>query len=152
MITNEEEQAVESAGAQPSRRTLLTLGAGAALAVGLTAVPAGGAYAAEPPAEPLTGALAGALGELEREHSARLGRLRPGTPPRGRTVAYRAGRALSRCAPVFKTLAAAAVLRDLDGNGEFLARRIPGTPAEGKPKKPGLPRGHREAREPSRPA
>ncbi|GAA3111034.1 hypothetical protein GCM10020254_66430 [Streptomyces goshikiensis] len=122
VITNEEEQAVESAGAQPSRRTLLTLGAGAALAVGLTAVPAGGAYAAEPPAEPLTGALAGALGELEREHSARLGVFARNTAT-GRTVAYRADERFPMCS-VFKTLAAAAVLRDLDRDGEFLAWRI----------------------------
>ncbi|GHD73699.1 hypothetical protein GCM10010336_46400 [Streptomyces goshikiensis] len=118
VITNEEEQAVESAGAQPSRRTLLTLGAGAALAVGLTAVPAGGAYAAEP----LTGALAAALGELEREHSARLGVFARNTAT-GRTVAYRADERFPMCS-VFKTLAAAAVLRDLDRDGEFLARRI----------------------------
>jgi beta-lactamase class A len=41
----------------------------------------------------------------------------------GRTVAYRAGERFPM-ASVFKTLAAAAVLRDLDRDGEFLARRV----------------------------
>ncbi|MEH0531681.1 class A beta-lactamase [Streptomyces stelliscabiei] len=66
--------------------------------------------------------LAGRLGELEREYSARLGVFAHDTAT-GRTVAYRADERFPLCS-VFKTLAAGAVLRDLDRDGEYLARRI----------------------------
>ncbi|MFC7841130.1 class A beta-lactamase [Streptomyces sp. NPDC057382] len=96
----------------PSRRTALTLGAAAALALGggtaRAATGAGGATAR--------------LRELEREHTSRLGvyarNLRT-----GRTVVHRADERFPM-ASLFKTLAAAAVLRDLDRDGTFLARRV----------------------------
>ncbi|WP_307173881.1 class A beta-lactamase [Streptomyces africanus] len=98
---------------RPSRRTALALGAAAA------ALSLGGGTAH---ALPGTGGATARLRELEREHTARLGvyarNLRT-----GRTVAYRADERFPM-ASVFKTLAAAAVLRDLDRDGEFLARRI----------------------------
>ncbi|MFE7838461.1 class A beta-lactamase [Streptomyces sp. NPDC057474] len=62
------------------------------------------------------------LGELEREYSARLGIFAHDTAT-GRTVAYRADERFPICS-VFKTLAAGAVLRDLDRDGEYLAKRI----------------------------
>ncbi|MGW6856831.1 class A beta-lactamase [Streptomyces xanthophaeus] len=117
---------MESAGARPSRRRVLISGAGAALAAGLTAASPGGAYAASSAASstvpPAGGPLAARLAGLEREHSARLGVFARNTVT-GRTVAYRADERFPMCS-VFKTLAAAAVLRDLDRDGEFLARRI----------------------------
>ncbi|MEV7083268.1 class A beta-lactamase [Streptomyces sp. NPDC093516] len=97
---------------RPTRRTALVLGAAAALALG------GGTARASAG----TGGVTARLRELEREHTARLGvyarNLRT-----GRTVAYRSDERFPM-ASVFKTLAAAAVLRDLDRDGEFLARRI----------------------------
>ncbi|MEU6683960.1 class A beta-lactamase [Streptomyces sp. NPDC046832] len=96
----------------PSRRTALTLGTAAAFALG-----GGTAHAS-----PGTAGVTARLRELEREHTARLGvyarNLRT-----GRTVVYRADERFPM-ASVFKTLAAAAVLRDLDRDGEFLARRV----------------------------
>ncbi|SFM86465.1 beta-lactamase class A [Streptomyces sp. cf124] len=62
------------------------------------------------------------LGELEREYSARLG-VYAHDPATGRTVAHRADERFPICS-VFKTLAAGAVLRDLDRDGEYLAKRI----------------------------
>ncbi|MFI6376717.1 class A beta-lactamase [Streptomyces sp. NPDC050546] len=97
---------------RPSRRTALAVGAAAALSLG-----GGTAHAL-----PGTGGVTARLRELEREHTARLGvyarNLRT-----GRTVAYRADERFPM-ASVFKTLAAAAVLRDLDRDGEFLAKRV----------------------------
>ncbi|MGX1567190.1 class A beta-lactamase [Streptomyces sp. NPDC055506] len=97
---------------RPSRRTALALGAAAALSLG-----GGTAHAL-----PGTGGVTARLRKLEREHTARLGvyarNLRT-----GRTVAYRADERFPM-ASVFKTLAAAAVLRDLDRDGEFLAKRV----------------------------
>ncbi|MBT2384930.1 class A beta-lactamase [Streptomyces sp. ISL-11] len=107
---------MERAGAAPNRRTILTLGTGAALA---TVIPAGGgAHAASPAGTEVLRQLR----ELEREHSARLGVFARDTAT-GRTVRYRADERFPMCS-VFKTLAVAAVLRDLDRDGEFLARRI----------------------------
>ncbi|MFB6577319.1 MULTISPECIES: class A beta-lactamase [unclassified Streptomyces] len=93
-----------------SRRALLTVGAGVALAA---ALPVGTARAAAPVA---------GLRALEREYGARLGvyALDTGT---GRTVVHRADERFPMCS-VFKTLAAAAVLRDLDHDGTRLAQRI----------------------------
>lgn len=62
------------------------------------------------------------LRALEREHSARLGAYAHDTAT-GRTVVYRPDERFPMCS-LFKTIGAAAVLRDLDRNGEFLARRI----------------------------
>ncbi|GAA2600062.1 class A beta-lactamase BlaA [Streptomyces roseoviolaceus] len=97
---------------RPSRRTVLAVGAAAALSLG-----GGTAHAL-----PGTGGVTARLRELEQEHTARLGvyarNLRT-----GRTVAYRADERFPM-ASVFKALAAAAVLRDLDRDGEFLAKRI----------------------------
>ncbi|WP_086558825.1 class A beta-lactamase [Streptomyces africanus] len=111
MITSEG-NTVHTTHPRPSRRTALVLGAAAALSLG-----GGTAHAL-----PGTGGITARLRELEREHTARLGvyarNLRT-----GRTVAYRADE-LFPMASVFKTLAAAAVLRDLDRDGEFLARRV----------------------------
>ncbi|MDH6136837.1 beta-lactamase class A [Kitasatospora sp. MAA4] len=106
---------MESFAVRPSRRALLAIGAGTALA---TAVSAGGpAYAA-------TGGvgLARALGALEREHGARLGVFARNTAT-GRSVLYRADELFPICS-VHKTITAAAVLRDLDRDGAFLAKRI----------------------------
>ncbi|MGW7455066.1 class A beta-lactamase [Streptomyces sp. NPDC054787] len=108
---------VDTTGAGPSRRALLALGAGTALFTGLTTVAGGRAHAAQPPA-----AVHRQLKEWEREHSARLGVFARNTAT-GRTVVYRADERFPMCS-VFKGLAAAAVLRDLDADGEFLARRI----------------------------
>lgn len=104
-------------GKTPSRRTVLAWGAGAAWAASLSA--GGSAFAAAPGSG---GVLARGLAELEREHSARLGVYAHDTAT-GRTVRYRAQERFPMCS-VFKTLAVAAVLRDLDRDGEFLAKRI----------------------------
>ncbi|MFF2787440.1 class A beta-lactamase [Streptomyces sp. NPDC058049] len=93
-----------------SRRALLTVGAGAALAA---ALPVGTARAASPVA---------GLSALEREYGARLGVYALDTAT-GRTVVHRAGEPFPMCS-LFKTLAAAAVLRDLDHDGAHLAKRI----------------------------
>lgn len=111
--------------ARLSRRALLGLGAGAAVAV---TAPAGvAAYASgsdgRRPDRPVGAAgLAGKMEELERTYAARLGVFARDTGT-GRLVAYRAGERFPMCS-VFKSLAAAAVLRDLDHDGEFLAKRI----------------------------
>ncbi|WP_435283561.1 class A beta-lactamase [Streptomyces koelreuteriae] len=98
--------------ARLSRRTALAVGTAAALSLG-----GGTAHAL-----PATGGVTARLRELEQKHTARLGvyarNLRT-----GRTVAYRADERFPM-ASVFKTLAAAAVLRDLDRDGEFLAKRV----------------------------
>jgi beta-lactamase class A len=111
-VITTEGNTVHTTHPRPSRRTALALGAAAALSLG-----GGTAHAL-----PATGGITARLRELEREHTARLGvyarNLRT-----GRTVAYRADERFPM-ASVFKTLAAAAVLRDLDRDGEFLARRI----------------------------
>lgn len=99
-----------------SRRAVLAVGAGAVL--GSAVPPAAEAYAS-------AGHEAGAarrLRELERRHSARLGVFAYDTAT-GRSVRHRAHERFPMCS-VFKTLAVAAVLRDLDRDGEFLAKRI----------------------------
>ncbi|MET9606668.1 class A beta-lactamase [Streptomyces sp. NPDC006512] len=107
---------MNSPGAIPSRRTLLTVGAGAALAV---ALPAGTARAASSPGE---GGVVRRLRALEREHGARLGVYAYDTAT-GRTVLHRADELFPMCS-LFKTVTAAAVMRDLDRDGTYLARRI----------------------------
>jgi beta-lactamase class A len=74
--------------------------------------------AAKPPGDDVSRALR----RLERQHSARLGVFAHNTAT-GSTVRYRADEAFPM-GSVFKTLAAAAVLRDLDRHGEYLDRRI----------------------------
>jgi beta-lactamase class A len=104
----------QSSEARPNRRAVLGLGLGAAVAV--TASTGGPAYAE-------SGSDAHRrLAALEREHGARLGVFAQNVST-GRTVRYRADELFPMCS-VFKTLAAAAVLRDLDRDGEFLAERI----------------------------
>lgn len=98
------------------RRAILALGAGAALTA---ALPMGGtAYASDPEGD----LVARRFGELERRHSARVGVFALDTAT-GRTVSHRADELFPMCS-LFKTLAAGAVLRDLDRDGEFLAKRI----------------------------
>ncbi|MGC5039598.1 class A beta-lactamase [Streptomyces sp. DT190] len=97
---------------RPSRRTALVLGTAAALALG-----GGTAHAS-----PGDGGVTARLRKLEREHTARLG-VYARNVRTGRTVVHRADERFPM-ASVFKTLAAAAVLRDLDRDGEFLTRRV----------------------------
>ncbi|MFC5150023.1 class A beta-lactamase [Streptomyces aureoversilis] len=129
--------ATDTAGKPTSRRTVLTLGAGAALAAALPV--SGNAYAA---ALDSSSAISRQLKDLERQHSARLGVYARNTAT-GRIVQYRANERFPMCS-VFEPLAAAALLRDLDHDGEFLAKRIRYTekeitdsgyaPITGKPK------------------
>ncbi|MFL1904177.1 class A beta-lactamase [Streptomyces tauricus] len=130
----------------PTRRTAtaLTLGAGAALITG--AAPSAHA-AAKPKANPSDLAntadhdIVKALAELEHAHDARLGVYARNTAT-GTTVRYRADETFPMCS-VFKTLAAAAVLRDLDRHGEYLGlliryteqdlERADGSPVTGRP-------------------
>ncbi|QES52703.1 class A beta-lactamase [Streptomyces venezuelae] len=106
----------ETPGARPSRRAVLALGTGAALAAGLAT--GGTAHAVGPGADRVTTRLR----QFEREHSARLG-VYARNLATGRTVAYREDELFPMCS-VFKGVAAAAVLRELDEDGEFLAQRI----------------------------
>ncbi|MFI6348030.1 class A beta-lactamase [Streptomyces sp. NPDC050560] len=118
--------------ALPSRRTALALGVGAALsgvlsgadsahasAPGGAQVPAPGS--AHVPA-PGGGSLAARLRALEEENAARLGVYAVDTAT-GATVCHRADERFAICS-VFKVPAVAAVLRDLDHDGTFLARRV----------------------------
>lgn len=83
------------------RRSVLALGAGAALAVAV-------------PAQAHASTITGKLRELERQHNARLGVFATDTGT-GRTVLHRADELFPMCS-TFKTLAAAAILRrDHDG-------------------------------------
>ncbi|MFI6154937.1 class A beta-lactamase [Kitasatospora sp. NPDC051170] len=95
-----------------TRRTVLALGGVAAAAL---AGATGTAHAAGEDT-------ARRLADLEREHGARLG-VHARNLRTGRVVRYRAGEPFPMCS-VFKTVAVAAVLRDLDRDGEFLARRL----------------------------
>ncbi|MEU9184557.1 class A beta-lactamase [Streptomyces sp. NPDC048484] len=110
---------MQSSPSHRSRRTALALGAGAALAT--TMAPSAHAAAKSATAETEHDVVR-ALAELEHTHSARLGVFARNTRT-GRTVRYRADEPFPMCS-VFKTLAAAAVLRDLDRHGEFLDLRI----------------------------
>ncbi|WP_280846183.1 class A beta-lactamase [Streptomyces sp. SAI-119] len=92
-----------------SRRALLAGAAGAATLLTGTA-----AYAAD--------GVAARLRALEERYDARLGVFAHHVPTR-RSVRYRADERFPMCS-VFKAVAAAAVLRDLDRHGEVLARRI----------------------------
>ncbi|MFE0462473.1 class A beta-lactamase [Kitasatospora sp. NPDC058965] len=103
-----------TAADRPSRRAALALGAGTAVA--------GVLAAAGPAAAVGRGGVGEALAELERAHAARLGVV-GWNPVTGARVAYRAGELFPICS-VHKVMTVAAVLRDLDRDGEFLARRI----------------------------
>ncbi|MFJ6216652.1 class A beta-lactamase [Streptomyces sp. NPDC092296] len=101
---------------RPSRRGVLTGAAATALAVVL---PAGGrAFARGAADEGITGQLRA----LEQAHAARLGVFACDMVT-GRTVLHRADELFPMCS-TFKTIAVAAVLRDLDRDGEFLVKRI----------------------------
>ncbi|MEC4016345.1 class A beta-lactamase [Streptomyces sp. H27-D2] len=108
---------METSGTRPSRRAVLALGAGAALTAAVSTD--GVAYAASPG---VGDRISRALSNLEKEHSARLGVFAYNTVT-GRSVLHRAKESFPICS-VFKTVAAAAVLRDLDRHGEVLAKRI----------------------------
>ncbi|MEV7417585.1 class A beta-lactamase [Streptomyces sp. NPDC089919] len=98
----------------PSRRGILAAGSGATLAAALAT--GGTARACSP------GEFEVRLRDLERRHGARLG-VHARDTGTGRTVRHRAHERFPLCS-LFKTPAVAAVLRDLDRDGEFLARRI----------------------------
>ncbi|QKW11041.1 class A beta-lactamase [Streptomyces sp. NA04227] len=139
-----EEEGVKSLAekAFPSRRSLLAAGgaaAFAALAANGVAAAGGGSGDSGAGADSGTGRAAGAesgagngparthgavarLRDLEAEFGAEVGVFGRNLVT-GRTVRYRAGEVFPICS-VFKGLAAAAILRDLDRDGEYLARRI----------------------------
>ncbi|WP_189060939.1 class A beta-lactamase [Longimycelium tulufanense] len=98
-----------------SRRAMLVLGAGTALATTASIA------APIAVASPGKGQVSRALRDLEQEHSARLGVFARNIAT-GRCVQYRAHERFPMCS-VFKTVAAAAILRD-HRDGEFLAKRI----------------------------
>ncbi|KUN79093.1 class A beta-lactamase [Streptomyces bungoensis] len=108
---------MDTARSTPSRRSLLTSGAGAALAAALPASGSARAATWEGGRE-----IVRRLKGLEQRHAARLG-VHARDTATGRTVRYRADERFPICS-VFKTPAVAAVLRDLDRDGEFLARRV----------------------------
>ncbi|GAA1007493.1 class A beta-lactamase [Streptomyces thermogriseus] len=97
-------------GSPVSRRTLFLAGTATATAL-LTA-----------PSAHASNGVTGRLRALEEEYGARLG-VYARNVRTGRTVRHRADTLFPICS-VFKPLAAAAVLRDLDRNGEVLSRRI----------------------------
>lgn len=99
-----------------NRRTLLTT-AGAVTAASLL-----GAYQAAARAADGTDPVGARLRALEEAHGARLGVFAYNVRTR-RSVRHRAAERFPVCS-LFKVLAVAAVLRDLDRNGEVLARRI----------------------------
>ncbi|MDI9884138.1 class A beta-lactamase [Streptomyces sp. HNM0645] len=119
---------MESSRAHRTRRTLLAVGAALAAGLPSSAAATPPRRGGEPPAgngpggTPRPDAISRSLSELERKHTARLGVFARNMRT-GRTVAHRAGELFPMCS-VFKTLAVAAVLRDLDRKGEFLAERI----------------------------
>ncbi|MEU3610192.1 class A beta-lactamase [Streptomyces sp. NPDC035033] len=108
-----------------SRRTALALGAGTALAAALGLAGAGTAHAstgAAPTGNPAGDGAFARLRALEERYGARLG-VYAHDVRTGRTISHRDRERFPMCS-VFKTLAAAAVLRDLDHDGTFLARRV----------------------------
>ena len=97
-----------------TRRTLLLSGAGTALTAGPLAPTA---HASGQP-----GPAVAELRALEREHGARLGVFAWNTST-NETVLHRAGERFPICS-LFKTVAVAAVLRDLDRDGTYLRTTI----------------------------
>lgn len=124
-----ENEKITTLRGRASRRALLTAAAGAAvLLTAGAAAPAAGADAGAPRRSSRRAAALGQLRALERRHGARLGAVARNTVT-GATVLYRADERFPMCS-TFKTLAAAAVLRDLDRHGEVLAKRIHYTAAD----------------------
>ncbi|MCM2578730.1 class A beta-lactamase [Streptomyces meridianus] len=111
------------AASNPARRALLAAGAGTAVAAALVH----GAAPARADVRP-RGTVVARLRQLEREHGARVGAFAYNVAT-GAGVRHRSDERFPICS-VFKTLAAAAVLRDLDRNGETLAKRIRYTEAD----------------------
>ena len=101
---------------------------GVAAGVAATALVHGSAQAAS------DGRIPTALRDLELEHGARLG-VYARNMATGRTVLHRADELFPMCS-TFKTLAASAVLRELDRDGEVLAKRIRYTSEDIKPNSP----------------
>ncbi|WP_030314820.1 class A beta-lactamase [Streptomyces sp. NRRL B-3229] len=99
-----------------SRRTLLAAGTATFLTTATT------------PAARAADDVAARLRALEQRYDARLGVFAHRLST-GRSVRFRADELFPMCS-LFKTLAAAAVLRDLDRHGEVLARRIHYTEAD----------------------
>ncbi|MFD8007237.1 class A beta-lactamase [Streptomyces mirabilis] len=108
-------------GTTTTRRTLLTAATTTAATLALGAGPA---YAEDPRHRDTRAGLR----ELEARHGARIGAFAYNLRTKA-TVRHRAAERFPLCS-VFKTLAAAAVLRDLDRHGETLARRIHYTAAD----------------------
>ncbi|MER8186076.1 class A beta-lactamase [Kitasatospora sp. NPDC094015] len=104
-----------STNPRPTRRAALVLGAG-------TAVSAALALGAGPAAAAQRSDVTARLRELEQQHAARLGVFARDLRT-GRTVVHRADERFPMCS-TFKALAVAAVLRDLDIDGAYLAKRI----------------------------
>jgi beta-lactamase class A len=107
---------------------MLTAGATTALTAVMSAATMSPARAESRSLTARRGEVSRQLGEMERRHSVRLGVFARNTAT-GETVRYRADERFPICS-VFKTLAVAAVLRDLDRHGEFLAKRIHYTEAD----------------------
>ncbi|MEU8885191.1 class A beta-lactamase [Streptomyces hydrogenans] len=105
-----------------SRRTALALGAGTALTAALGLAGAGPAHALTAPAGRAEDGAAARFRALEERYGARLG-VHAHDVRTGRTLAHRDDERFPMCS-TFKTLAVAAVLRDLDHDGTFLARRL----------------------------
>ncbi|MFF7923755.1 class A beta-lactamase [Streptomyces mirabilis] len=108
-------------GTRTTRRTLLTAATTTAATLALGAGPA---YSEDPRQRDTRARLR----ELEARHGARIGAFAYNLRTKA-TVRHRAAERFPLCS-VFKTLAAAAVLRDLDRHGETLARRIHYTAAD----------------------
>jgi beta-lactamase class A len=104
----------------PSRRSLL--------AAGLT-LPIAGLISTEPASATTT-----SLRDIERQYDVHLG-VYARNLVTGRTLQHRAHERFAMCS-TFKTLAAAALLRDLDQNGEVLDRLITYTEADLLPNSP----------------
>ncbi|MEU9201294.1 class A beta-lactamase [Streptomyces sp. NPDC048332] len=117
--TNAIRPSAGAAPASPSRRTLLSLG-GAGAAGALLVAAAGPSRAAARTRGP--GSAAARLRELEHVHGARVGAFAYNVAT-GAVVRHRADERFPMLS-TFKTLAAAAVLRDLDRDGEVLGRLV----------------------------
>ncbi|MEV5594712.1 class A beta-lactamase [Streptomyces sp. NPDC052496] len=113
----------------PTRRSVLGagLGLGGAFALGTTTAYASPATTAHP-ATTAQPAATRRLRDLEREHQARIGVFALNLAT-GATLLHRAHERFPICS-VFKTLAVAAVLRDLDHDGTQLSRVIHYTEAD----------------------
>lgn len=104
---------------RPSRRGVLAGAAGTALTVVL---PTGGSAFAQGTDGGGIARITGRLRALEQAHAARLGVFAQDTVT-GRTVSYRADELFALCS-TSKTITVSAILRDLDRDGRFLAKRI----------------------------